>query len=241
MRQCVEQELLKLGFWKGWQEGEFPPYWGVLRLYVFRRDGYRCTVCHKVFRNEKLLDAHHIIEKERGGSDNPKNLATVCSKCHNAIHDGDVSHKEPTQQFCYDEEEPKAQESQSFVSVKSGDLKYRLSREDEWHHSGWTENGIAMFSKGPRKKVKKQRFYISVKPSRGFLFNGHVFQSTVDRFGNRGYWSTSLCGRGKCEKYPTGEPEFYTQPFDKMCRACVGSARNKRLVRIESQWIEVEV
>lgn len=78
-------ELDVLGKWD-WEKNKFPPYWGDLRLYVFRRDGYRCDRCHKKF-GEKKLDAHHISWRPKG-SDNPRNLATVCEPCHNKIHLG---------------------------------------------------------------------------------------------------------------------------------------------------------
>jgi len=78
-----------LGVWPKWMEGKWPPYWGGLRLYVFRRDKYYCQRCHKRF-SAAALDCHHIVPKENGGSDNPKNLLTLCEPCHNAIHDGGI-------------------------------------------------------------------------------------------------------------------------------------------------------
>jgi len=34
------------------------------------------------------LKAHHIVERNDGGSDRPDNLVTVCYKCHHEIHTG---------------------------------------------------------------------------------------------------------------------------------------------------------
>lgn len=52
---------------------------------VLRRDGFRCVVgylfgveheCHPT------LDAHHIIPRDEGGTDDPDNGITVCHRHH---------------------------------------------------------------------------------------------------------------------------------------------------------------
>ncbi len=77
-KRLTNQEIERIGVWGS---AKIPPYWEELRNYVFKRDGHRCSRCHKVFK-DKMLDAHHIIWRENGGSDNPKNLTTVCTPCH---------------------------------------------------------------------------------------------------------------------------------------------------------------
>lgn len=93
----TQDELDNLGVWD-WDDDGFPPYWEQLRRYIFKRDGYRCKSCHKVFRDARKLDAHHITFRQDGGSDNPRNLATVCEPCHNQIHlsSGDEVNKRKT-------------------------------------------------------------------------------------------------------------------------------------------------
>jgi hypothetical protein len=59
------------------------------KLYVKRRDGYKCQYCSS--RNLPDLTIHHIIERINGGSDRPDNLVTVCRACHNKIHDGKIT------------------------------------------------------------------------------------------------------------------------------------------------------
>lgn len=93
----TQNELDSLGVWD-WDADGFPPYWEQLRRYVFKRDGYRCKYCHKVFRDARKLDAHHIIWRDRGGSDNPRNLATACEPCHNQIHLGESPVQQETNQ-----------------------------------------------------------------------------------------------------------------------------------------------
>ena len=70
-----------LGFWWGWAQGIEPPYWEDLRLFVFRRDAYRCYGCGDVF-GMSGLQCHHIEPKETGGSDSARNLRTLCKDCH---------------------------------------------------------------------------------------------------------------------------------------------------------------
>lgn len=70
-----------LGFWGGWIEGKEPDYWTQLRMYVFWRDDFRCRKCRHRFSPD-LLVAHHIMPKEKGGTDSADNLATECYRCH---------------------------------------------------------------------------------------------------------------------------------------------------------------
>lgn len=70
-----------LGWWWGWEFGKEPAYWGELRLYVFRRDDYKCFDCDTQFPVYKL-NAHHIDPKEKGGIDGARNLRTLCLDCH---------------------------------------------------------------------------------------------------------------------------------------------------------------
>jgi hypothetical protein len=74
-----------LGVWGGWQDGKLPQYWPGLSLHIFQRDGFTCGYCHKRFGHSDLVP-HHRQPKERGGSDNPRNLVTVCHHCHECIH-----------------------------------------------------------------------------------------------------------------------------------------------------------
>lgn len=53
--------------------------WRRLRLRVFDRDNYRCTVCGKAGRR---LECDHLVRREDGGTDEMENLRTVCRGCH---------------------------------------------------------------------------------------------------------------------------------------------------------------
>ena len=51
--------------------------WRVIRAYILKRDGFRCTYCG-LFGN--CVD--HVIPISRGGSDSILNLTTSCRPCN---------------------------------------------------------------------------------------------------------------------------------------------------------------
>lgn len=61
------------------------------KAYVLARDNYTCQCSLKgcVVR----LEVHHIKFRSQGGSDNPNNLITLCSKHHKMIHEGKIELK----------------------------------------------------------------------------------------------------------------------------------------------------
>ncbi len=48
------------------------------KLKVFRRDGFKCAIC----RSGHDLTVDHIIPRFKGGSDDEKNLQTLCKECN---------------------------------------------------------------------------------------------------------------------------------------------------------------
>ena len=68
----------------GYQKG-FNYEYSSRREAVLHRDSYTCQCCGK---KHVRLEVHHIIFRSLGGSDDEKNLITLCEKCHKAIHDG---------------------------------------------------------------------------------------------------------------------------------------------------------
>jgi len=53
-----------------------------IRSQVLLRDNFRCQKCNYY----KHLEVHHIIPRSKGGSDDPKNLITLCQRCHARKH-----------------------------------------------------------------------------------------------------------------------------------------------------------
>jgi 5-methylcytosine-specific restriction endonuclease McrA len=65
---------------------------------VFTRDGWRCKIC----RAREGLHAHHIKFRSHGGDDIRSNLLTVCSICHEAIHQRYVIVRDKLTRLIYD-------------------------------------------------------------------------------------------------------------------------------------------
>ena len=51
------------------------------------RDLYTCQICGSTIHPE----GHHIIEYQYGGAPDSDNIVTLCDKCHDAVHRGDVT------------------------------------------------------------------------------------------------------------------------------------------------------
>ncbi|OPL09794.1 MAG: hypothetical protein AVO34_05100 [Firmicutes bacterium ML8_F2] len=73
---------------KGYQEGPLKGKKDV-RQYVLERDSHRCVLCG----DPEDLETHHIVWRFRGGSDHPKNLVTLCKKCHDKVTAGEIEVK----------------------------------------------------------------------------------------------------------------------------------------------------
>ena len=73
----------KVKHW-GYQKG-FDYGYSSRREAVLHRDNYTCQCCGKKYVR---LEIHHVVFRSLGGSDDEKNLITLCEKCHKAIHDG---------------------------------------------------------------------------------------------------------------------------------------------------------
>ena len=54
------------------------------RAKVLWRDNYTCQHCNETSN----LRAHHVIPKDQGGTDTPRNGLTLCEGCHDDLHKG---------------------------------------------------------------------------------------------------------------------------------------------------------
>lgn len=65
-----------------YQQGEQSGFYN-LREYILHRDDHKCQNPNcKNKDKEKILEIHHIKYKSFGGTNNPNNLITLCTKCH---------------------------------------------------------------------------------------------------------------------------------------------------------------
>lgn len=70
----------------GYQKG--PNYgFGNAKAACLNRDNYTCQCCKT---KKGTLHAHHIIYRRNGGADILDNLITLCEKCHNKLHKGEL-------------------------------------------------------------------------------------------------------------------------------------------------------
>ena len=53
-----------------------------LRNQVLRRDGWRCQSCGTMSK----LEIHHKEFRSQSGDDLEQNLITLCTSCHDAVH-----------------------------------------------------------------------------------------------------------------------------------------------------------
>ena len=60
---------------------------------IKQRDSYRCQICGdnngKIYDSGVIVEAqaHHILYGEKGGSNKPDNMVTLCDQCHAVIHE----------------------------------------------------------------------------------------------------------------------------------------------------------
>lgn len=73
----------KVKHW-GYQKG-FDYSYSSRREAVLHRDSYTCQCCGK---KRTRLEVHHIIYRSMGGTDDERNLITLCEKCHSDVHAG---------------------------------------------------------------------------------------------------------------------------------------------------------
>ncbi len=65
----------------GKNRSAIPP---AVRRDVLARDGYRCRSAG--CGSARFLAVHHRVPREKGGSNRPENLVTLCGSCHRALH-----------------------------------------------------------------------------------------------------------------------------------------------------------
>ena len=67
---------------RGRNKATIPPR---IRRKVLSRDGHRCR--RPGCRHTQFLEIHHVTPRSRGGSNDPANLITLCSGCHQLLHE----------------------------------------------------------------------------------------------------------------------------------------------------------
>ncbi|MDZ4071006.1 MAG: RNA-guided endonuclease IscB [Sediminibacterium sp.] len=68
-----------------YQQGDMYGYQN-MRSYLMARERGCCQLCHKQFSKGQPSHIHHCLERSKGGSNRPKNLAILHKKCHDRLH-----------------------------------------------------------------------------------------------------------------------------------------------------------
>jgi len=70
--------------------------WKELRRSILERDKFLCQFCGRGGKSSDIiLEIDHIIERSKGGTDDPLNLRVLCTTCHCLRH-GKVSRVDGT-------------------------------------------------------------------------------------------------------------------------------------------------
>ena len=70
---------------RDYQQGDMYGYQNI-RSYLMAREKGVCQVCGNKFDKGSPSHIHHVMERSKGGSDTPKNLAILHEKCHIKLH-----------------------------------------------------------------------------------------------------------------------------------------------------------
>lgn len=134
-----------------WQEAVYHPRdyvdKGVLKRTrmkdIFRRDNYQCQSCRKRFPVEQL-SCHHIIPRDEGGSNNPRNLITLCKPCHDEIELAEIKTVEEI--LYYKKRQEAMQESEEANLDIIDQITQASDGEVDWHK--WVYGGGKRKQKG---------------------------------------------------------------------------------------------
>lgn len=80
----LSREAVSLADHIDWERPERIPE--AVRYAVFERDNEQCQVCG----TSNALHLHHVWYRSQGGSHHQSNLVTVCFRCHERVHRGDL-------------------------------------------------------------------------------------------------------------------------------------------------------
>jgi hypothetical protein len=111
-----------------YQKGEQLGFWNV-REYVLHRDSHTCQNPNcKNKDKEQILQIHHIVYQENGGTDVPSNLITLCNKCHTT-----ENHKKGKFLYEWQENKPKLRsfKDATFMSM----MRWMLINQLECNHT----------------------------------------------------------------------------------------------------------
>ena len=78
----IDEKVRSWGYQQGFNYG-----YSSRRSAILHRDNYTCQCCGK---KNCRLEVHHIIFRSNGGTDDERNLITLCEDCHKKIHKEEI-------------------------------------------------------------------------------------------------------------------------------------------------------
>lgn len=122
---------------------------------------YQCAICGQ----NDFLEAHHIIPKEKGGSDEYDNLILLCACCHASIHQRTYNYNNYRQRTSISYEAAKPILAAYFANqIGASETKKKLNLSQKTHLSESSvykrykrENGIVDFYNNVDLKNSKRR------------------------------------------------------------------------------------
>ena len=78
----IDEKVRSWGYQQGFNYG-----YSSRRSTILHRDNYTCQCCGK---KNCRLEVHHIIFRSNGGTDDERNLITLCEDCHKKIHKEEI-------------------------------------------------------------------------------------------------------------------------------------------------------
>lgn len=100
--------------------------WNNLAAKIKFRDKYRCGRCKCSFKKNELT-VHHLTPRAEGGSDDPKNLISLCRPCHDIVEDKHLTTAKAIRQDYYLEKDDKIKVKVKKV-IDDGTIDW-----DDWH------------------------------------------------------------------------------------------------------------
>ncbi len=108
------------------------------KFQVFKRYGPRCAVCG--LQILALLQAAHIVPKERQGADDPRNGLVLCANHHLAFDTNLFAIEPDSLRICYQQANIDARALQ----IIYGDLSHLVSKPHKdaivWRYDYWKQN-----------------------------------------------------------------------------------------------------
>ena len=158
------------------------------RAKVLWRDNYTCRHCGA----KEELNAHHIRQKTKGGTDTPKNGITLCKKCHDSLHAGEWILKVKPATFKYPMH---LMQGKKYIFNLLSSLGMRVESCVGWMTSYWrkklkiekshSSDAIAMVTRNYMPNIASLEYIIL--PKRAKVWEDNPTKKSEEKLGFRHY------------------------------------------------------